>query len=1524
VSETAIEEHRPETAHFPEPQGLYDPAHEHGSCGIGFVANIRGERTHEIVQRGLEVLERMAHRGAESADNCTGDGAGLLMQIPHEFYKQDVPALPKPGQYGTGLVFLPRKDSEGAYCAEEFEDVVDEEGLRVLAWRAVAVDDSAIGEIARASEPAMRQVFIVGKAPLSRDALERKLYVVRKVIEDRIRRSALQQARLFYLPSLSTRTVVYKGMLTSMQLRRYFADLQDKRVTSAIALVHSRFSTNTFPSWDLAQPFRIIAHNGEINTIKGNRFWMHASESSFASPLFGDDIKKLLPIIEPGKSDSASFDNALELLVAAGRSLPHAIMMLIPESFNQLNPIPDDLKYFYEYHSAFMEPWDGPASMVFCDGRFVGGTLDRNGLRPSRYVVTKDGLVVMASEVGVQTFPPEQIEYKGRLMPGKLLLVDTEERRIIPDREIKERVSQRRPYREWVEKNRIRMADIPLKNPAPVGVPNGQLHELELMFGYNREDIERILIPMATSGREPVSSMGTDTPLAVFSDRPQRLFNYFKQVFAQVTNPAIDPLREELVMTLTGYIGTEGNLLAETPENCAMIQFKRPIFTNSDVEKIKDLEHEDFKTATLQMTFPLSEGPAGLERALSRLCEDAESKVHEGYSFLILSDRGADAENVPIPSLLACSSVHHHLVRVQKRTKIALIIKTAEAREVMHFALLFGYGASVVNPYGALAVVHDLLKKGRLPGVANAIEAEENYIEAVHKGLLKILSKLGISTLRSYHGAQAFEAIGLSKEVVDRYFTGTDSRIGGIGLEQIAQEALMQHRKAFGDRPALLESEGVYQYRKYGERHAWNPETISLLQWAVRSNDPKKYREFAGLVNRQNQAPHVIRGLLDFRPQTPVPIEEVEPVEAIFKRLTTGAMSFGSISKEAHETIAAAMNTIGGRSNTGEGGEDPERFAPRPDGTSARSAIKQVASGRFGVTSNYLVNADEIQIKIAQGAKPGEGGQLPGHKVDHVIARTRYATPGVSLISPPPHHDIYSIEDLAQLIFDLKNVNWDACISVKLVSETGVGTIAAGVAKAHADKIVICGYDGGTGASPQSSIKHAGLPFELGIAETHQTLVLNGLRGRVRLQTDGQLKTGRDVVLAGILGAEEFGFGTAALIALGCVMMRKCHLNTCPMGVATQDPELRKHFAGKPEHLIRYFTFLAEEVREIMAQLGIRRFDDLVGRTDLLVQRKVDHWKARTVDLSSLLYRPERSRSSAIRCIEPQNHAINSVLDRALIDRAGPALKYRDQVSTNLPITNADRAVGAMLSGRVSRLYGESGLPDDTIQCTFHGSAGQSFGAFLAKGITFRLLGDANDYFGKGLSGGRLIAMPPEGSTFKAEENIIVGNTVLYGATSGEAFIRGVAGERFCVRNSGAHAVIEGTGDHCAEYMTGGRIIVLGKVGRNFAAGMSGGIAYVLNVDGNFTYFCNCAMVELSPVLDQDDQEFIKAWLRKHVAYTGSPVAGAVLARWHEYLPKFIRVLPLEYKRVLHERKLAEIDRQLAAIREEAQLGASY
>ncbi len=1509
---------------YPHNQGLYSSANEHDACGIGFVAHIKGQKSNEIVQRGLDVLERMTHRGAESADNKTGDGAGIMLQIPQQFYKTLIPSIPAPGLYGTGIVFLPQKASEADECCKLFEKIAKAEGLTVIAWRDVPTDNSVIGEISKRGEPVIRQVFVTGKKEMEPDELGRKLYVVRKLVEKAVRESTkIEQKSLFHFTHLSNKTVVYKGMMMPGQLRHYYPELQDERIESAIALTHSRFSTNTFPSWALSHPYRIMAHNGEINTIKGNRFWMRARERDFASPLFGDDIEKILPVIEPGKSDSASFDNALEMLVMTGRSLPHALMMLIPESWNELNPIPEDLKYFYEYHSTMIEPWDGPASMIFCDGRYVGGTLDRNGLRPSRYVVTTDDLIVMGSEVGVQQFPPEKIAYKGRLMPGKLLFVDTEEGRIIPDEEIKQAISHKQPYAEWVESNRVNLEDIPPHRSVAVGLPGDSLFEMQLAFGYNREDIENILIPMAADAQEPTGSMGTDTPLAVFSDLPQPLFNYFKQVFAQVTNPPIDPIRERLVMTLTSYIGQRQNLLDETPEHCEMIKLRHPVITNAGVDAIKRFDKKGFETATFQMVFPAADGPAGLEKALDKLCADVEAKVDEGYTFIILSDRGVNEKNAPIPSLLACSTVHHHLTRVQKRLKVGLIVKTAEAREVMHFALLFGYGAGAINPYGAFASLHNLVSQGRLGEEMTYARAEQNYIKSVEKGLLKVLSKMGTSTLRSYRGAQIFEAVGLGQELVDRHFTGTESRIGGIGLEEIAQEALMRHALAYENRPALLPSDGVYQFRKGGERHAWNPEAIYLLQWAVRTGDYEKYRQFSAYVNEFNQHPHVIRGLLDFKEQTPIPIEEVEPASEIVKRLTTGAMSFGSLSREVHETIAAAMNSLDARSNSGEGGEDPARYRPRPDGTWVRSAIKQVASGRFGVTSNYLVNADELQIKIAQGAKPGEGGQLPGYKVDKVIARTRHSTPGVTLISPPPHHDIYSIEDLAQLIFDLKNANPQARISVKLVSENGVGTIAAGVAKAYADTIVISGYDGGTGASPQSSIKHAGLPFELGISETHQTLVLNGLRTRTRLQTDGQLKTGRDVVLAALLGAEEFAFGTATVISLGCIMMRKCHRNTCPVGVATQDPELRRRFEGRPEHLVNYFMFMAEEIREIMARLGIAKFDDLVGRTDLLVQRESDHWKANTVDLSRILYQPIDPAKEKVCCSEPQRHNLD-VLDRRLIEQAQPALEFGDQVSIRLPISNADRAVGAMLSGEISRRYGEDGLPDDTIQVTFDGSAGQSFGAFLARGVTFRLSGDANDYFGKGLSGGRLIAAPPEGSKFTAEGNIIIGNTVLYGATGGEAFIRGMAGERFCVRNSGAAAVVEGTGDHCAEYMTGGRLIVLGSVGRNFAAGMSGGIAYILNTDGKFAYFCNCGMVELSPIFEYEDQQFVKMLLEKHVDYTGSTVARNVLDHWHEFMPKFIKVMPLEYKRALQEMKLEETKRQLENISKAERLGEIY
>jgi len=1509
----------------PGKEGLYDPRYEHDSCGIGFVANIKGKKSYDIIKRGLEVLERMTHRGAEGADNKTGDGAGIMLQVPHSFYKEELPSLPGSGEYGTGLVFLPTEKNPADQCIEILKSTAEEEGLEVIGWRDIRVDSSVVGEIARKSEPVIKQVFVKQKTS-SEMNLELKLYVLRKLAEKRASELPDKCGRAFYIPSLSTRTIVYKGMLMPEQVKPYFRDLQDDRMESSMALVHSRFSTNTFPSWDLAQPFRMIAHNGEINTIKGNRFWMESREAELYSQILKDDIKKILPVIEPGKSDSASFDNVLELLVAAGRSIPHAIMMMIPESWNDKNPIPDYLKYFYEYHSTFMEPWDGPASMVFCDGRYIGGTLDRNGLRPSRYVVTKDNIIVMASEVGVQNFRPEDVKYKGRLMPGKLLLVDTAEGRIIPDAEVKKTIAMRKPYREWVENNRINLDDIPEPQNVAVEIESSSLHKQKVLYGYNREDIDEIIIPMAATAQEPVGSMGTDTPLAVFSDKPQPLFNYFKQVFAQVTNPAIDPIREELVMSLTSYMGARKNLLDEGAEHCSLLKFMRPVFTNAELVKIIESSNPQIQTITIDMVFPAERNSGFLEKRLNEICLEAEKAVDDGRNIIILSDRKAGAGIAAIPSLLACSAVHHHLIRSKKRTRAGIIIESGEPREVMHYALLIGYGADAVNPYVAFASIYELEKEGKLRAGSGYSELEYNYIKSISKGLLKIFSKMGTSTIRSYRGAQVFEAVGLSERIVDKYFPGTPTRISGIDTDEIAVESIIKNERAYVEKVRLLDAEGVYSYRKSGEKHSWNPETIYLLQWATRTNDYSKYKEFTSIVDGQNRKPHFIRGLFDFNTSRPIPVEDVEPVSEILKRLTTGAMSFGSISKEAHEAIAVAMNSIQGRSNSGEGGEDPERFKRRPDGTSARSAIKQVASGRFGVTSNYLANADELQIKVAQGAKPGEGGQLPGYKVDGIIAKTRHSTPGVTLISPPPHHDIYSIEDLAQLIFDLKNANPSARISVKLVSESGVGTIASGVAKAHADNILISGYDGGTGASPISSIKHAGLPWEIGLSETHQTLVKNDLRGRVRLQTDGQLKTGRDIVIAGILGAEEFGFGTGVLIVLGCVMMRKCHMNTCPVGVATQDPELRKRFKGKPEYIINYFRFMAQEIREIMASLGISRFDDLIGRTDLLIPRKIDHWKAGRVSASAVMHRPVEADTNALRCVKEQKHKIDSVLDRKLIERVKPSLDAGREVNAYLemPINNTDRSVGAMLSYEISRAFGESGLPEDSVQCTFHGSAGQSFGAFLARGITFRLEGDANDYFGKGLSGGRLIAVPPAGADFKAEESIITGNTVLYGATSGEAYIRGVTGERFCVRNSGVYAVVEGAGDHCAEYMTGGRIIVLGKVGRNFAAGMSGGIAYVLDVDGDFDYFCNKGMVELSQVRDYDDQDFIIEMLKKHIHYTDSALAKNIIMKWYDYLPKFVRVLPLEYKRAMNEMKISLIDEKLKAIREEEQIMESY
>jgi glutamate synthase (NADPH) large chain len=1491
---------------LPGSQGLYSPENEHDNCGIGFVANIKGQSSHEIIRRGLDVLLNMDHRGAISADNSTGDGAGILLQIPHEFITEELKIpVGEPGTYGTGLIFLPKDENEAGICLDVLSNHIKNEGLTLLAYRDVPVDHSAPGEIAKTTEPAIKQVFV--KASLEKDALERKLYVVRKLAEREIRESNLKEKKCFYQPSFSARIIVYKGMFTPEQLKAYYHDFKSERFKSAIALVHSRFSTNTFPTWDLAQPFRIVAHNGEINTIKGNRLWMQAREALMKSEVFGDDLKKLLPIIEKDKSDSASFDNVLEFLHMAGRSLTHSLCMMIPESFNEKNPIPASLKAFYEYHSTIMEPWDGPASMVFSDGRYIGGTLDRNGLRPSRYIITKNDLIVMGSEVGVQIFKPEEIKLKGRLRPGKILLVDTQLGIIIPDEEVKDQLSHRHPYQMWLKENRMMMDDIKVKHRVSSSVSNMDIYARE--FGYSKEDMYEVIKPMSETAAEPTSSMGNDVPLAVFSEKPRRLFEYFKQMFAQVTNPPIDPIREGLVMALTNYIGSlHSNILMESPEHCRLIKFQGPILTNTDLGKIKDLKDEMFSHKVVPMVFPVNKGAKGFEKAIENMLAEAEHAVDSRKNYIILSDRDISKDYAPMPSLLAVAAVHHHLIQKQKRMQVGIIVETGDAREVHHFALLLGYGASVINPYLAFAAIDHMINEGTI--ALEYKEARMNYIKAIEKGLLKVMSKMGISTLRSYHGAQIFESVGINKELIDRFFTGTAARISGVGLQEMYTEALMFHKQAFKEdhTPELFrfDNEGVYAWRKNGLHHAWNPETIGLLQWSTRTNDYSKYKEFSALVEKQNRKPAFIRGCFKIK-RNPIPLDQVEPEEAIMKRFVTGAMSYGSISIETHEALAITMNTIGGRSNTGEGGEDPSRF-----GTDRNSKIKQVASGRFGVTNNYLINAEELQIKIAQGAKPGEGGQLPGFKVNKIIAKTRNSTPGITLISPPPHHDIYSIEDLAQLIYDLKTVNPKARVSVKLVSENGVGTIAAGVAKAFSDIIVIAGTEGGTGASPASSIKHAGLPVELGIAETQQTLVMNNLRGRVKLQVDGQIKTGRDVVSLACLGGEEFGFSTAPLIVLGCVMMRKCHMNTCPAGIATQDENLRKRFLGKAEYTINYFRFVAREIREYLAEMGFTRFEDIVGRTDLLeVDPEVTNWKMKNIDLSQLLYQPKEAKIVPISNQHDNTRPDKGHLDYDLIKDARKAIRGAEKVWISHAISNVDRTTGAMLSGEISRRYSEEGLPEDTIHCTFHGTAGQSFGAFLVKGVTFRLEGDSNDYIGKGLSGGKIIVVPPAGSTFKPEENIIIGNTSFYGATRGEAYIKGVAGERFCVRNSGAHAVVEGAGDHCCEYMTGGRVVVLGKTGKNFAAGMSGGIAYVLDEAGNFDYFCNKGLVDLLPVEDKTDVVELQGLINNHLLHTQSSLASKILTNWEEYLPKFVKVIPFEYKKVLEEQKLLELQKKL-------------
>lgn len=1508
----------------PEQLGLYDVANEHDACGVGMLVNIHGEKSHDIVESALKVLENMRHRGAEGADNKTGDGAGIMLQIPHEFILLQGIPVPEKGRYGTGLLFLPKNSQNQADILSIIIEEIEKEGLTLMHLRNVPTCPEILGESASATEPDIKQAFITGFSEA--ETADRKLYIVRKRIENRIRKSSIAEKESFYIVSLSTKSIIYKGMLSSLQLRNYFPDLTNSYFTSGLALVHSRFSTNTFPTWGLAQPFRLLAHNGEINTIRGNREWMEARESVLSSPALGD-IKEIRPIIQPGMSDSASLDNVLEFLVMSGLSLPHAMAMLIPESFNEKNPISEELKAFYEYHSILMEPWDGPAALLFSDGRYAGGMLDRNGLRPARYLITQNDMMVVASEVGVMDFEPGDIKEKGRLQPGKILLVDTEKGEIYYDSELKKQLADAKPYRAWLSANRIELDELKSGRKVSHGVEeyDRMLHT----FGYSQEDIEKIITPMATTGTEPINSMGNDTPLAVLSDKPQLLFNYFRQQFAQVTNPPIDPIREELVMSLTEYIGAVGmNILIPNESHCKMVRLNHPILNNTQLDILCNIRYKGFNTVKLPMLFEVSGGKAGLQEALATLCKQAEDSVAEGVNYIVLTDRNIDAAHAAIPSLLAVSAVHHHLISVGKRVQTALIVESGEIREVMHAALLLGFGASALNPYMAFAILDRLVTQKDIQ--LDYATAEKNYIKAICKGLFKIMSKMGISTIRSYRGAKIFEAIGLSEELSNAYFGGMNSRIGGIRLEEIVKdsflvesgkskvESSMQHGSAANSQPDnsqfstfnfQLNNRGLYSFRKDGEKHAWNPETISTLQLATRLGSYKKFKEFTTMADNK-ETPIFLRDFLAFK-RSPISIDRVEPIESIMRRFVTGAMSYGSISREAHEAMAIAMNKIHGRSNTGEGGEDAARFTPRPDGTSLRSAIKQVASGRFGVTTEYLVNADEIQIKIAQGAKPGEGGQLPGYKVDQVIAGTRHSIPGISLISPPPHHDIYSIEDLAQLIFDLKNVNPKAKISVKLVAESGVGTIAAGVAKAKADLIVISGAEGGTGASPASSIRYAGISPELGLSETQQTLVLNGLRGQVILQVDGQLKTGRDIILMAMLGAEEFGFATSALIVLGCVMMRKCHMNTCPVGVATQNEELRKRFHGRSEYLVNFFTFLAQEVREYLAEIGVEKLDDIIGRTDL-IERKADdgNMKHRLIDFSKLLAQVDSN--AAIRHVIDQDHNISAVKDVEILHAAQNAIAFHKEISLEYTIANTDRAVGVMLSGTIAAKYGEKGLPEHTLNIKFKGSAGQSFGAFLTPGVNFKLEGEANDYLGKGLSGGRIAVLPPVRSNFEAEKNTIAGNTLLYGATSGEVYINGRAGERFAVRNSGAIAVVEGVGDHCCEYMTGGRVAVLGQTGRNFAAGMSGGVAYVWNKEGNFDYFCNMEMVELSLIEEASYRKELHELIRQHYLYTGSKLARTMLDDWNRYADEFIQVVPIEYKKVLQEEQMKKLQQKIA------------
>ena len=1482
-------------------QGLYDASHEHDACGVGMVVNIHGNKSHELVDNALKVLENMRHRGAEGADGRTGDGAGIMLQIPHEFILLQGIPVPEKGKYGTGLVFLPKDPVRQQAILSIMIEEIEREGLQLMHLRNVPTNPSCLGEAALSTEPDIKQVFITGVTDDKLATFERTLYIIRKKIERRVNDSD------FYVCSLSSKNIIYKGMLSSMQVRQYFPDLTNNYFTSGLALVHSRFSTNTFPTWSLAQPFRLLAHNGEINTIRGNRSWMKARESVLSSETLGD-IRDISPIIQPGMSDSASLDNVFEFFVMSGLSLPHAMAVMVPESFNDKNPIPEDLKAFYEYHSILMEPWDGPAALLFSDGRYAGGLLDRNGLRPARYTITKNDTMVVASEVGVMDFDPTEIAEKGRLQPGKILLIDTQEGKIYYDGEIKDHLAKAHPYRQWLSTNRIQLEKLHSGRKVDNSVPDLIRHEIE--FGFGEEDVDGTIVPMSTKGQEPTASMGNDTPLAVLSDKPQIFFNYFRQQFAQVTNPAIDSIRENLVMSLSEYIGRVGTgILTPDETNCKMVRLPHPILTNTQLDILCNIRYKGFNTVKLPIIFECSKGEDGLREALDELCKQAERSVDDGYNYIILSDRDIDADHAAIPSLLAVSAVHHYLISVGKRVQTALIVESGEIREVMHAALLLGYGASALCPYLTYAILDDLVKKGKIQ--ENYETAEANYIKAVKKGLFKIMAKMGISTIRSYRGAKIFESIGLSESLLKTYFGTEISTVGGIGLATIARDAIALHNKAFEKdiNTDFLPNNGQFHWRRDGIQHAWNPETIAKLQLATRTGNYDKFKEFSKLADEKKE-PIFLRDFFDFR-RSPIDINEVEPVESIVKHFVTGAMSFGALSKEAHEALALAMNKLGARSNTGEGGEDSERFHSTIDGISLSSKTKQVASGRFGVTTEYLVNAEEIQIKVAQGAKPGEGGQLPGFKVNEIIAKTRHSIPGISLISPPPHHDIYSIEDLAQLIFDLKNVNPKAAISVKLVAESGVGTIAAGVAKAKGDLIVISGAEGGTGASPASSMRFAGISPEIGLSETQQTLVKNGLRGQVRLQVDGQLKTGRDVIMMALLGAEEFSFGTAPLIVLGCVMMRKCNLNTCPMGVATQDPKLRAHFRGHYKYVINYFTFLAQEVREYLAQMGARSLNEIVGHTELIVPRhEQGGTKAAALDFSRLLFKEQGD--TTLYHTKEQKHDLNDVLDQQLIRGAQRAITDGEEVNLDFAIKNTDRAVGAMLSGMIAEKYGNAGLPDKTVNVKFKGSAGQSFGAFLTHGVDFKLEGECNDYFAKGLSGGRVSILPPIRSNFAAEDNIIAGNTGLYGATGGELYVNGKVGERFGVRNSGAIAVIEGAGDHCCEYMTGGRVVVLGETGRNFAAGMSGGVAYVWDKNHNFDYFCNMDMVEINLVDDSSYRKELHELIRQHYLYTGSKLARTMLDDWNRYVEDFIQVVPIEYKRVLQEEQVKKLQQKIA------------